>query len=324
MIPTDMLSEALRLYRLKQPRAELIRHNENMTYKVTTLEGQYVLRIHKPVEGFSHGLYDMGHSRIEFIKSELDLVSALKNGADMSLQTPVCGIDGGFVQVLTDEPPVTLLEWVEGQTVERAGLTPEVFRDNGRMMAKMHAFFSSQAEIGKSYRRYSYDQTILPRIAERIEGAERANIVKPEQARTILKSLAETKRRFDELDGMREKHIVHADLSQSNVIVASDGRLTPIDFSLCGYSHFYMDIGVIFGLNRDDEGRLQIIEGYKSVRDCEINPRYVEPYFALGVVLFIACQYERAPGWDWFPDRMERWCRDIFQPLADRVEFITA
>jgi Ser/Thr protein kinase RdoA (MazF antagonist) len=122
---------------------------------------------------------------------------------------------------------------------------------------------------------------------------------------------------------LQEKHIVHADLGKSNVIVGTDGRLTPIDFSLCGYSHFYMDIGGIFGLNHDDENRKHIIEGYKSVRNCEINPRYVEPYFSLGVVLFIACQYERAKNWDWFPGNMERWCRDIFQPLADKRSFIT-
>jgi len=143
-----------------------------------------------------------------------------------------------------------------------------------------------------------------------------------EQARTILRALDETRRRFDELDAMREKHIVHADLGKSNVIAGADGRLTLIDFSLCGYSHFYMDIGGIYGLNHDDEGRRHIIEGYKSVRDCEIIPRYIEPYFALGIILFIAGQYERAKDWDWFPGHMERWCKDVFRPLGDDAEFI--
>jgi len=83
-----------------------------------------------------------------------------------------------------------------------------------------------------------------------------------------------------------------------------------------------MDIAGIFGLNHNDENRKHIIEGYKSVRNHEIIPRYVEPYLALGVVLFIACQYERAREWEWFPGNMERWCRDIFQPLADRQAFI--
>ena len=322
MTTSDILSEALSLYSLKQPQAEFIRHNENMTYKITGIDGQYILRIHKPIEGFSPDPYNMDYSRDDLIQNELDIISALKNGTDLSMQTPVYGINGGLVQILTDGTPVTLLKWVEGQTVESAGMTTEILKDSGKLMAQMHTFFSQKAELDKRHIRYNYDQTILPRIAGRIDNAARAGIVKHEQVRTILRSLDEMRRRFDELDNIQEKHIVHADLGKSNVIIGTDGQLTPIDFSLCGYSHLYMDMGGIYGLNHNDEGRRHIIEGYKSVRKCEINPRYIEPYLAMGVVLFIACQYERAKGWDWFPGNMERWCRDIFGPLADNTEFI--
>ena len=319
----DKLIEALGLYCVEKPKAELIRHNENMTYKITDIDRHYVLRIHKPVEGFSPELYNVDQSRKELIKNELDIICALKAGTDLPIQTPIRGINGDLVQVLTDGTPVTLLEWVDGQTVESAGLKPDILKDSGILMAKMHTFFSQKEELGKRYIRYNYDQTILPRLAERIESAARTDIVKYEQARTILRALDETRQRFDELDNMQDKYIVHADLGKSNVIIGADGRLTPIDFSLCGYSHFYMDIGGIYGLNHNDGGRRQIIEGYKTVRNYEINPRYVEPYFALGVVLFIACQYERAKDWDWFSGNMERWRRDIFQPLADKTAFIS-
>ena len=102
----------------------------------------------------------------------------------------------------------------------------------------------------------------------------------------------------------------------------STWEVSYIDFSLCGHSHFYMDIGGFCGLDHDDKLRRLIIEGYKSVRDIEIDARYIEPYFALGVLLFIACQYERAKDWDWFAENMERWRRDIFQPLAENIGFI--
>lgn len=101
-----------------------------------------------------------------------------------------------------------------------------------------------------------------------------------------------------------------------------DNRIAPIDFSLCGYSHFYMDIGGLFGHIDSDTDKRHLLEGYESVRDIEIKPHYIEPYFALQVILFIACQYERAAEWDWFGSAMERWCRDIFKPLAERTDFL--
>ena len=318
----QLLTEALGLYCLEQPQAELIRHNENMTYKITDMDTNYVLRIHKSIEGFSADIYNRNYDHIEMVLNELAVISSLKNGTALPVQTPVRGRNGGLVQVLTDSTPVTLLEWVEGITVESTGVTPEIAKDSGKMMAEMHMHLSKEAETGKQYVRYDYDQSILPGIAERIEHAACFGAITPEQARTIIKSLDETRQRFDELDHIQEKHIVHADLGKSNIIIGKDGRLTPIDFSLCGYSHFYMDIAGIFGLNHNDENRKHIIEGYKSVCNREIIPRYIEPYLALGVVLFIACQYERAREWEWFPGNMERWCRDIFQPLVDRQAFI--
>ena len=117
-MPSNKLSEALSLYSLARPETEFIRHNENMTYKITDIDKHYVLRIHKPVGGFTHIFYNADQSRNELIKSELDIIYALKTGTDLPLQTPTRGTNGDLVQVLTDSTPVTLLEWVDGQTVE--------------------------------------------------------------------------------------------------------------------------------------------------------------------------------------------------------------
>ena len=57
-----MIHEALNCYDFKNPDVELLRHNENMTYKVTDVEKSYVLRIHKPSEGFN----------LELLRSDVD------------------------------------------------------------------------------------------------------------------------------------------------------------------------------------------------------------------------------------------------------------
>ena len=73
---------------------------------------------------------------------------------------------------------------------------------------------------------------------------------------------------------------------------------------------------MLFGINNSVESRKNIIKGYKAVRDIDINPHFIEPYFVLGVVLYIAGQYERAPEWDWFNSAVDRWRRDVFEPFA--------
>lgn len=147
----QMLSEALGLYGLKQPQVELIRHNENMTYKINEANKKYVLRIHKRIDGFSTDLHDMKLNHIELVQGELDIISALKNGTDIRMQTLVYGLNGNPVQILSNGIPATLLEWVEGQTVESIGMTPEILKNSGKLMAKMHSFFLQQNKIEKQY-----------------------------------------------------------------------------------------------------------------------------------------------------------------------------
>ncbi|MCL2771851.1 MAG: phosphotransferase [Oscillospiraceae bacterium] len=322
MINEQFLNQALKFYDFKHPHAELLRHSENMTYKITDAEKKYMLRIHKSIEGFSYDFLNKGYSRIEMVQAELEIISSLKNGTNLPIQMPVYGINGDLVQTFSDNTPVTLLEWVEGQTLENIIMTPKILIKSGKLMAEIHSFFYKKTELNKLYKRYNFDQSILPKIAERIENAMRIRAITEKQADIIIKSLYEIQRRLDELDNMQEKHIVHADLGKSNVIMGVDGHLAPIDFGLCGYSHFYMDIAGIYGLNHVDGDSKSMIEEYKRVRKCEINPRYIEAYFAFIIILFLSSQYEMAKEWEWFPNKMDWWCRDIFKPLVNKTNFI--
>ena len=317
----DMLEQALDRYALDHPQAELIRHNENMTYKIDGGNKRYVLRIHKPVQGFSPGVFE-GTGRAAFIKGELDILSDLGRASGLIVQRPVRGKDGGLVQMIPDGTPITLLEWVEGNTVEAVEQTPEICRDIGALAAKMHLFFEEKAACGKEYHRYAYDQAVLSPLADRIRAANRRKFIADQQQRVILNALDEMHTRFDELDGLHRKILVHGDLSKSNMIVMAEGGITPIDFSLSGYSHFYMDIGGLFGHITKWEDRRHILEGYEAYRSCELSVRYLEPYFALQVILFIACQYERAAGWEWFEGKLEQWSNEIFSPLAEGRTFL--
>jgi Ser/Thr protein kinase RdoA (MazF antagonist) len=67
----------------------------------------------------------------------------------IQLQTPMSGRNDNLVHTLADGTPVTLLEWVKGKTVENIGITPEISRNSGKLMAIMHTFFSEQKSTEK-------------------------------------------------------------------------------------------------------------------------------------------------------------------------------
>ena len=61
--------EALDHYNITATEIELLRHNENLTYRVGN---EYLLQIHGPTEGFSAEFFYDGVDRVEIYKSELD------------------------------------------------------------------------------------------------------------------------------------------------------------------------------------------------------------------------------------------------------------
>jgi len=314
-----MIQQALALFRLDGAEYELIRHNENMTYKVTAQGKSYLLRIHQPTRGFELiGQPDATERRAR-IESEMALLAALHAGGDVPVQRPVACGKGSLTAALPDGVCVTLLEWIEGAPLDCVEITPAILRRVGQMTARLHRFFEGYTAPFEGYR---YTQAMLPFIMRQIEEGAGAQVFTAPQAQAIEAALDEIRRRFDKLDQTHQKHAVHADLDKSNLLLEPEGNIAPIDFGLCGISHFLMDLGGLFGTFSQDAQRVELLRGYQDERGCAVNPYDIEPYFALQVMLFIACQHRRAGGWDWFGAAMERWCREIFTPLAQHTPFL--
>jgi len=309
----NKLKEALGMYDLTSSKVDLIRHNENVTYKVTDGGNTYVLRIHQPADGFSLDMLHKGFGKLELIQNEMKAIINLACNTDILLQQPIYNGDGDFVAVLSCGTPVTLLSWVEGETLETLEMTGELFFTIGKTIADMHKYLSI---CNQKYARFSYDQSLLPSISEQICLATMSNALTEPQSQTIHAVIAEIERRLNELDqtGL-QKHIVHSDLYKSN-IVHNNGVITPIDFSLCGYAHFYLDIAAVLSYCKSDGSKQSLLEGYRSSRKVEINPYFIEPYSALESLLFFACQHKRAHEWDWWHEVVENACEKEFEPLV--------
>jgi Ser/Thr protein kinase RdoA (MazF antagonist) len=118
MMSDQLLNQALSLYSLDNPSAQLIRRNEIITYMVSDGAEKYVLRIHKPADGFSLGIFDC-RNQFNRIKNELEIINRLKAGTGLLLQSPVRTACGDPVGRLQGDIPVSLLSWIDGETLEK-------------------------------------------------------------------------------------------------------------------------------------------------------------------------------------------------------------
>ena len=64
----NYIQEALAHYNITVPEIELLRHNENLTYRVGN---EYLLQIHEPVEGFSTDFFYEVLSVSRYIRQSL-------------------------------------------------------------------------------------------------------------------------------------------------------------------------------------------------------------------------------------------------------------
>ena len=89
-----MLEEAVSYYSFNSADAQLLRHNENMTYKISRDQKTYLMRIHKPIQGFNLDLIRMGGNHHKQIEDEIKILEYLDSNSDLGTQKVVKNIFG--------------------------------------------------------------------------------------------------------------------------------------------------------------------------------------------------------------------------------------
>ncbi|MRN57265.1 hypothetical protein [Paenibacillus monticola] len=110
---TKCFKEVLLKYSFIDPIVELIRHNENITYKVKEKGSAdtYLLRMHKPVTKNMQGM----HNTREAIQSELEYLLAWSVHSDLPVQIPVSNLNGKLVTSVViecEEVHCSVLKWI--------------------------------------------------------------------------------------------------------------------------------------------------------------------------------------------------------------------
>ncbi|WP_160688240.1 phosphotransferase [Clostridium sp. C2-6-12] len=321
----NLLIEALNSYEISQPEVEFIRHNENATYKIkdSILNKKYVLRIHKAIEDFSLEIFQDNKNVVKHVYEEINILNSIRDNTHINIQTPIKNKNGHYVTLLADGTPVTLLTWINGDTIDKVELNEDILFKLGAMVGVFHRFSKKEWRDSENTSLYLYDKMLLKKITHKLIDGVELRIISWDQFEIIDHTIDEISNSIYELDLKKNlKGIVHSDLGKSNIIVSDTGEIVPIDFGLCGISYYYMDLGSLFSHFNKPEQQKNILKGYKSIIKDQIEIKYIETFMVYQIILFIATHIEKAHKLKWFSSAIDRWINEFFNPFNNKIRFL--
>ena len=295
--------EALSYYNIAASDLTLLRHNENLTYRVGK---DYLLQIHEPVEGFSAAYAYEGFDRVEIYKAEIAFQEYLKEQG-MQIRETVENLNGERITKLSDGTLVTVSKWIDGESLDRMELTEELYDQIGDMLARFHQ--ASKGFCASPVK--AYDKLHCELTKKRIRALEEKGLYGAYSA--IMQRACDVA--WITLEKLQNEFLtIHGDLSASNILKTSKG-LVPIDFSFFGMGHPMYDLAVLFGNMSGLSCRQKIAEGYRNAGGT-INYEVLDACFVLTLMDCIGIHYEQWSKQDWFEPRMMRWHKENLEPFV--------
>lgn len=308
-----MIEEALKSYSFIQPEAVFIRHNENMTYKISDGDKNYLLRIHKAAEGLDFSMSYGDMPRQVFIESEIELLRRLHDIGNIKTQYPIRNAAGEYVTRLESGDLVTVLSWLDGEDLVNSPISEELVCQIGQMIGTLHYATAQIPDV----KRCCYDEEYIVRMSNEIKNAYEAKHIDEHSYVLIEKVLNHIKRIL--ADEKQNFIIIHADLSKSNIIY-DKGSLSPIDFSLSGYGIPEMELGDIICSLKKDEYIPSLVAGYESRSNRNINNAYIKAFSSLSIIGYIVIHHNKVYKDETFVNAMSRWCDTFFEPVIKQLE----
>jgi Ser/Thr protein kinase RdoA (MazF antagonist) len=272
------------------------------------------MRIHKPIQGFNLDLIRLNESHLSQIKDEIKLLEYLTYNSDLGTQKVIKNRNGQSVTRLKDGTPVTVLEWIEGTTLENLSITNEIALNLGIMLGKLH----KSVRLLHLDHRYQYNEVMISEMLNECAKAYENKHFNEEQTRIINSTLYYIRGYF--LQHQDSLVIVHSDLGKSNMLF-DNKKVIPIDLSLSGYSVPEMDLASVFSHINDELLNSEILKGYRLVIDNDINEEAIKICMCFQILLFVICQHNIVATKPWFSNKLNEWCEQQFIPLITNKEF---
>lgn len=263
---TIIAKEILTSYPISVPVIQFIRHNENITFKITdgVNNKNYLLRIHKPS---TEGLFGLQHT-LEGIKSEIKILQELNQKGLLYAQKPMPNNLGKYITEskldnFSHPCYATILEWIEGFTLTlKEENIKEITFTLGQNLALFHKSLI-EFKPSKDFTRPIYDVDRIDTAIDELKYCVEVNLFSMEHYNIIKRVLILVKSQMNELN-LREDTfgIIHADFQLGNIVI-NNGNPLLIDFGFCGFGYYLFDLGsatTIF----PSELRPTFLQGYSS------------------------------------------------------------
>lgn len=307
------LEEALRAYSFDEPAFEFIRHNENMTYKITDKRSSYLLRLHKPIARNMEGI----QTTPEAIRSELDFLQAWSAHADLPVQTPVANCNGELVTMIRigqEVIPCTVLKWIDGDVLSKQEMnSEEEARTLGTRIAMLHQF-SQSYQKGPACIRLEYGTEWIHSMIFKLRHGEEQGILSDRD----FQILEQTMRMMIEWMNLWEATpetwgFIHADMNYSNLIRSPKG-ISMIDFGLSGYGYYAMDLAM-GALLVESKHRDALLAGYGSCMTGSMDLAQLEAFMFLAIVGYYTFVLSQPDKLTWIEDHISGLIEHICLPL---------
>lgn len=295
------VKEALNYYGLSDSEVTLLRHNENMTFRVGT---DYLLQIHVPVDGFQTQFLYEGADRAAIYHTEREFLFYLKERG-IPIREPVKNSNGQWITRLSSGVTAAVSRWIEGTSLDKLERNDTCCNQVGELAARLHKC----AEGFQGCPSIAYDEAHCRSIRKMLWGFEGA--LAPMYIATMQNACDAVETSLRKV--RNEFRMLHADLSPSNILQTDTG-LVAIDYSLFGVGHPMLDLALLFGNCGGLSCRQKIAEGYRNAGGT-IRYDILDVCFALTILETIAIHFEKWAKEDWFKDKMERWHRQVFEPF---------
>lgn len=292
---TELIRLIFSAYNLPTPtRCDYWARGFNDTYKVSTEEGNYSLRV-----------YRHGWRSLQEVEFEIEALVYLK-AAGFALAHPIEKRDGGFITAIR-APEGTryamLTTWVEGLPLDyEVGGSAARF---GKSVARAHAL-SAEFQSKTFGRQLDLDH-LLHRPVQSIRQFVSARKDECAQFESYGSILSEMVRKIS-AQGL-DFGFCHGDFHGYNAHDSS-GVITHFDFDFCGYGHRAYDLATYkwstMLWKKENEWWPQFLEAYTAERELsEADLALIDPYVAIREIWLLGVHIDNAPhmAYGWLNDK---------------------
>ncbi|MBS4199298.1 aminoglycoside phosphotransferase family protein [Bacillus sp. FJAT-49732] len=315
------LKRILQEYGINAPQISLIRHNENLTYKIidTSLQHSYLFRVHHPITKNMEGLQ---HTK-EGVHCELALLQDMTEETDLIVQEPVQTHSSQLItkySFIADQSIYcSLLKWIEGRNLQREDFSNrELVTKLGVQLAHLHKYFKGLIHNDITQSRPHYGRNKNENMLAHIYKGVEKGLFRGHEYDIIVQTVELIHSRlFGNKENADDWGIIHGDLNMGNILVTEKEEIAFIDFGLFGYGHYLLDVAM-GALNTTPETRDIFLKAYFG------NTTYskdilliVEGFMLISIMGYYANQMENEEVHPWIRERMPLLCKLHCKPFLN-------